>query len=170
MDLDLFRVSLFEMIGVISNMMLAYGVLFFYMFSRKRERRERVEYATRYIQRWNDPSLFHTMARIFNTRNIHFLRSIDEKSYESFRVEHKEGFDDVITILNFMEEVAQAVESGLADEHTLRKYFEHSLTETYSILEHFIWLTREQKFNVSAYRSTERLIGSWSFSERLEAS
>ncbi|TNZ66624.1 DUF4760 domain-containing protein [Vibrio parahaemolyticus] len=169
MSLDFFKVSLFEMLNAISSLMLAYGVFFFYHFSQKRERREKVEYATRYIQRWNDPSLFHTMARIFNSRNIEFLRSIDEESYEKFRVVHKDGFDDVVTILNFMEEVAQAVESGLADERTLRKYFQHSLIETYSILEHFVLLTRDQKFNTSAYRSTERLVGLWSFSEGLEA-
>ncbi|EHZ7431665.1 DUF4760 domain-containing protein [Vibrio cholerae] len=167
MDVLFFKDSVFEMLGAISSLMIAYGVLILYIFARKKERRERVEYASRYIQKWNEPEFFHRMARLFNDNNVDLIRQLQPASYDAFRVNSKTGFDDVVNILNFMEDLAQSIESGLADEYTLRRYFQQPLVETYKILEPFVQITRTQKYNPSAFRSTERLIGSWSFSEPL---
>ncbi|MUH71999.1 DUF4760 domain-containing protein [Psychrosphaera haliotis] len=134
----------FEMLNALASLMIAYGVFFFLYFSKRRERREKVEYATRFIQKWNEPAFFHITARIFNNRNIEFLHGLEPQFYEEFRVKNKEGFDDIVTILNFIEEMAQAIESNLADEYTLRKYFQQSLVDTFKILEPFVHVTREK--------------------------
>lgn len=168
MDIMFLKASVFEMLSAISSIMIAYGVMTFYVFARKKERRERVEYATRYIQRWNDPVFFHRMARLFNSENIERLRELNPNSYNDFRVFQKDGFDDVVTILNFMEDLAQSIEAELADERTLRKYFQQPIVETYKVLEPFVKTTRAQKYNPSAFRSIERLIGAWSFSSSIE--
>lgn len=162
----LFESNIFEMLNAVASLMIAYGVFFFLYFSRRRERREKVEFASRYIQKWNEPAYFHITARMFSPQNIEFLQSLDPEKYEKFRVQNKGGFDDLVTTLNFIEEMAQAIESNLADEYTLRKYFQQSLVETYLISERFIDLTR--KYNPAAFRSSERLMGQWSFSKRIE--
>lgn len=170
MDKLLFSSNFFEILNALASLMIAYGVFFFLYFSKRRERREKVEYATRYIQKWNEPAFFHITARMFNDRNIELLRNLDPESYEKFRMENKEGFDDIVTTLNFIEEMAQAIESNLADEFTLRKYFQQSLVDTFKILEPFVHITRDKKYNLTAYRSTERLVGKWSFSKPIEVS
>ncbi|UTW59299.1 DUF4760 domain-containing protein [Kordiimonas sp. SCSIO 12603] len=158
-------IDMLEVINAVSNLMIAYGVFFFLYFSRRQEKREKVEFASRYIQQWNTPDFFHITSRLFSFENIEFLRALNPESYEDFRSNNKVGFDDIVTTLNFIEEMAQAIESNLADEHTLRKYFQRSLIETYLILENFIEITRMFRNHPTAYRSTERLMGQWAFSK-----
>ena len=155
---------LFSILDVAANIMIAYGIFFLFYSTKRKERRDRVEYSTRMMKRWNDPAFFVMTSRIFNRGGYEVIGRIKHGVFRIDDIETQEITNEIISVLNFLEEMAQAIELGLADERVLRKYFQQSVVEMYKELEPFIYFVRKERRNRTLFISTEKLIGKWTFS------
>jgi hypothetical protein len=71
----------------------------------------------------------------------------------------------VISILNFFEEMAISVNEGLADERMLGLYFGTTIKRCYALSQPVVTELRTRTGNPAVYKSIERLIGAWTFSD-----
>lgn len=116
-----------------------------------------------YIQRWNDTSyipLRATAKRIHEDMKKQPLEQQDGFLVEYFET-HPEERQQVITILNFLTEMALCVEEELVDERLLRGFFESIVHDYCEDFHAFINQRRGNNHNRDRYRSLIRLSERW---------
>ena len=128
--------------------------------SKRTETKDLRKESIRFISQWNSPELVKISTKALNYKNIERLKS----SNKELEIAKLENYQDIITILNFMEEMALYVDNRLVNERILRKYFSQIVLEIYKAFEKYIYTLREERRNPTLYRQFEKLVNIWMFS------
>ena len=111
-----------------------------------------------YISRWNCPEYGHFRATIKEI--IGELEANKISNLKDHLEENREKAQDIITILNFLEELAFLIDEGLIHEERARKYFRGIVIQTYTKLSSVIHV-RKQATNERAYEYLCNLYNKW---------
>jgi AcrR family transcriptional regulator len=120
---------------------------------------KKIDRSFEFIRRWNDPAFEHTK---------HEFRSIVEsgKVHDTAQVEEILGEDtpkrtNVVEVLNFFEEIAQAANMQLADDEALKRYFEEALTYYYSTLGPWMQRYRATRSRPMMWVEIQSMLSRW---------
>lgn len=120
---------------------------------------QKIARAFEFHRRWNDPALAQIKAN---------FRELIE-SGRAHMAEHVEELIDkdsakrlaVVEVLNFFEELAIAVHTGVADNDTLYRGFRGPLSEYYATLEPWVKRHRSSKKRPTMWIELEKLVEKW---------
>ncbi|HUI14281.1 MAG TPA: DUF4760 domain-containing protein [Xanthobacteraceae bacterium] len=111
-------------------------------------------YSMEFGKRWNDPGMFHVRDTI---REI-YKKHEDGEDLKDF-IEQRQT--NVIHCINFLEEMATACKSGLADEEILRNQFDHITVSIWKKLYPWIEIYREKRGNKRIWEDLEWSYDRW---------
>ena len=152
-----FLLTIYQMVFMLCTFMIVYMLL---LKSRKTSIKDLQKESIRFISQWNSPELVKISTKALNYKSIERLKLY----YKELDTIELENYQDIITILNFMEEMALYVDNRLVDERILRKYFSQTVLEIYKTFEKYIYTLRAERQNPTLYRQFERLVNTWIFS------
>lgn len=112
---------------------------------------KKVEKAMMYISDWNNQKLALLTEKI----NSNF-KGLQAKNIASFINENSSFEDELITVLNFLEQIAISIEYGWADQGILLQHFEVIIVKIFSSFEFWINDQRRTK-QERLYNSLEKL-------------
>lgn len=111
-------------------------------------------YSMEFGKRWNDPTMFHVRDTIREIYKKH-------ESGEDLKDFIEERQTNVIHCINFLEEIATACKSGLADEEILRNQFDHITISVWRKVNPWIELYREKRGNKAIWEDLEWAYDRW---------
>jgi hypothetical protein len=114
---------------------------------------EKIARAFEFLRRWNDPSLLQIKANfreIIESGKAHVAEEV-ERVIQNDRAKK----NAVVEILNFFEELAIAVHTGVADNDTLYRGFRGPLGEYYATLREWIQRHRSSKARSTMWEELE---------------
>ncbi len=146
-------------IEVFALLIIGLGVLHLSTLKKKEQLREKKIYASSFIKSWNGPELLKSnRVVLLSDRN---WKELNYAGLEKLIKEDQEEYFKAITLLNFFEEIAQAIEFSLADEYYLRRYFLATVISTHSTFDRFIENLRERTGSPSLFTSFEKMAYRW---------
>lgn len=110
--------------------------------------------ALSFVTRWNDPSMFELRD------SLRVVMSHTPKSAELL-AEARERETDVTHFLNFLEEIAIAIECGIADSQVLKDAFCGTITGSWHALEDLATELRTESRNKKLWIKLEDLFKQW---------
>jgi hypothetical protein len=120
----------------------------------REERRHTTALAFQFTSKWNDPAMFHVRDAVRGLFNE------DHKS-DQFKKHVIENETNVIHFLNFLEEVAIAIERGGADSEVLREAFGGITIMAWSKLEEWVVDLRRRRNGPKIWINVEELAEKW---------
>jgi hypothetical protein len=120
---------------------------------------QKIARAFEFHRRWNDPALAQTKAifrEIIESGRAHVAEAV-EQLIQNDRAKR----NAVVEILNFFEELAIAVHTGVADNDTLYRGFRGPLREYHATLRQWIEQHRSSKKRSTMWEELEKLVNEW---------
>ena len=159
--IDYFFESMVPIVPLMALFMCVFTIVYMQLLLSKRtEFKDLRKESIRFISQWNSPELVKVSMNVLNYETIKKLRRMKEDD----EIVKLENYQDIITILNFMEEMALYIDNRLVNERILRKYFSQIVFEIYKTLEIYIEILRDERRNPTLYRQFEKLVNIWMFS------
>ena len=114
--------------------------------------------------RWNDPSMLKAR------KTCREIVDVKSQGHEAIieRVKSNELTDDIIHLLNFLEEVAIAEASNIADEAMLRDFYEELVHQVWKTLEPWITFYRASRGTPKLWDAFENLHKKWAHASMRE--
>jgi len=123
-------------------------------------RQKKAENAWRYLERWNNPQYHYV-----KMAGVKVIKMNETEKAETVTVKINEDGtfrSNVTDLLNFFEEMAIAINMGVADEDTLKRSFRGLLHLYCMALEDFIKQRRSKFNNPRIFLEIENLYTRWS--------
>ena len=120
---------------------------------------QKIARAFDFIRRWNDPSLAQIKAifrEIIESGKAHVAEHV-EQLIQNDRTKRSA----VVEVLNFFEELAIAVHTGVADNETLYRGFRGPLREYHATLQDWIKQHRSSKQRPTMWEEVDKLVNEW---------
>lgn len=112
-----------------------------------------------YISRWNHPDYSTMRATIRNV--LKELESNRSKTLVGYLKENSEEEQDIVTILNFLEEVSCLIRDEIIDKDTMEKFYRGIIIRVYKQLSRYIESSRDERDNPKLYEHLEWLSIEW---------
>jgi transcriptional accessory protein Tex/SPT6 len=152
--------SLGALSALIGAIYLARGLILAVQQQEDLMHQKKTENAWRYIERWNNPQYHYVkMAGV----KVLKMNETEKAEIVTVKINEDEAFRSNVTdLLNFFEEMAIAIDMGVADENTLKRAFRGLLHLYCMALQDFVKQRRTKFNNPRILLEIENLYTRWS--------
>lgn len=113
-----------------------------------------------FINRWNDPQFFHAKK---NGREV--VTELRQRQTPDEQIKYLQEvsirYSNLLEVLNVFEGLSGAIQMGIADEETAKRFFRSIVLEYWHVTEGFIKQRRTERQNVRMLRDFEWLSNRW---------
>lgn len=121
---------------------------------------DRARVAVEFICRWNDPTFFYAKRSGRETlAKLRTLKTPEEKL--AYVEEDPTRLANLLDMLNFFECLSIAVQTGVAEEDTARRFFRSISVEYWHAVEDFVRKRRAERQNTRLSQEMEWLFNRW---------
>lgn len=146
--------------SVAGAILALYGVLVAADNIYQRNQEKRVAAALRFAERWNDPN-FADLKRQWRMLLVEREKIKPAEQVVELLENDVDKRSVVVDVLNFFEELAISVDSGLADEEMARRYFRTTAVQCFATWEPWVRAYRDKRVRHSTWKELETLTGEW---------
>jgi len=113
-----------------------------------------------FINRWNDPQFFH--AKRNGREVVSELRQRQTPDEQmKYLQEDRARYSNLLDVLNVFEGLSGAIQMGIADEETAKRFFRSIVLEYWHVTQGFIKQRRAERQNARMLRDFEWLFNRW---------